>query len=77
MGKVGLVSSGGLKTVRKYAVIGILVMAAIVTPPDIITQVILFVVVYGLYELSIFLVRRVEKKRDQDSDLDDADEADE
>ena len=62
---------------RKYAVIGILVMAAIVTPPDIITQVILFVVVYGLYELSIFLVRRVEKKRDQDSDLDDADEADE
>ena len=77
MGKVGLVSSEGLKTVRKYAVIGILVMAAIVTPPDIITQVILFVVVYGLYELSIFLVRRVEKKRDQDSDLDDADEADE
>jgi sec-independent protein translocase protein TatC len=77
MGKVGLVSSDGLKTVRKYAVIGILVMAAIVTPPDIITQVILFVVVYGLYELSIFLVRRVEKKRDQDSDLDDADETDE
>ena len=68
MGKVGLVSSDGLKTVRKYAVVGILVMAAIVTPPDIITQVILFVVVYGLYEVSIFLVRRVETKRAKDID---------
>ena len=69
MGKVGLVSSDGLKTVRKYAVVGILVMAAIVTPPDIITQVILFVVVYGLYELSIYLVRRVERQRDLEDDL--------
>jgi len=77
MGKVGLVSSDGLKTVRKYAIIGILVMAAVVTPPDIITQVILFVVVYGLYELSIFLVRRVERKRDEDSDLEDSDGTDE
>ena len=36
---------------------------ALVTPPDVITQVILVVVVYGLYEISIVLVRRVEKKR--------------
>ena len=71
MGKVGLVSSDGLKTVRKYAVVGILVMAAIVTPPDIITQVILFVVVYGLYEVSIYLVRRVETKRAKYNDTDD------
>ena len=73
MGKVGLVSSDGLRTVRKYAVVGILVMAAIVTPPDVITQVILFVVVYGLYELSIYLVRRVERQRD----LEDASSVDE
>jgi len=64
MGKAGLVSAVGLKAVRKYAVIGILVMAAIVTPPDVITQAILFVVVYGLYEISIQLVARVEKKRE-------------
>jgi sec-independent protein translocase protein TatC len=50
--------------VRKYAVVGILVLAALVTPPDVITQAILFVVVYGLYEISIFLVRRVERKRE-------------
>ena len=63
MGKAGLVSSSGLRSVRKYAVVAILCLAAIVTPPDVITQVILFVVVYGLYELSIWLVRRVEKQR--------------
>ena len=65
MGKAGLVSSDGLANVRKYAVVAILVVAALVTPPDVITQVILFVVVYGLYEISILLVRRVEKKREQ------------
>lgn len=63
MGKAGLVSAEGLKSVRKYAVVGILALAAVVTPPDVITQVILFVVVYGLYEVSIRLVARVEKQR--------------
>ena len=63
MGKAGLVSAVGLKAGRKWAIVGILTLAALVTPPDVITQVILFVVVYGLYEISIFLVARVEKKR--------------
>jgi sec-independent protein translocase protein TatC len=65
MGKAGLVSAEGLGNVRKYAVVGILILAALVTPPDVITQVILFVVVYGLYEISIMLVRRVERKREE------------
>jgi len=65
LGKAGLVSSEGLGNVRKYAVVAILLLAALVTPPDVITQVILFVVVYGLYEISIFLVRRVETKREE------------
>jgi len=64
MGKAGLVSAEGLRNVRKYAVVGILVLAALVTPPDVITQVILFVVVYGLYEISIQLVKRVERQRE-------------
>ena len=65
MGKAGLVSAKGLGEVRKYAVVAILVLAAIVTPPDVVTQGILFVVVYGLYEISIVLVRIVEKKREE------------
>ncbi|MFO6463716.1 twin-arginine translocase subunit TatC [Jannaschia sp. KMU-145] len=65
MGMAGLVSAEGLGNMRKYAVVGILVLAALVTPPDVITQVILFVVVYGLYEISIQLVRMVESRRDK------------
>lgn len=67
MGKAGLASSRGLRAVRKYAIVGILVVAAIVTPPDVTTQLILFAVVYGLYEISIFLVQMVEKKKDAEA----------
>jgi sec-independent protein translocase protein TatC len=63
MGKVGLVSANGLANTRKYAVVGILTLAAIATPPDVVSQVILFAVVYGLYEISIVLVRMVERQR--------------
>jgi len=63
LGKAGLVSAQGLSDVRKWAVVGILTLAALVTPPDVVTQVILFTVVYGLYEISIQLVRLVERQR--------------
>ena len=65
MGTAGLASSRGLRQVRKYAVVGILVVAALVTPPDVTTQLILFVVVYGLYEISIHLVAAVERRKDR------------
>ncbi|QMU57778.1 MAG: twin-arginine translocase subunit TatC [Boseongicola sp.] len=90
MGKAGLVSARGLADMRKYAMVGILVLAALITPPDVVTQVILFTVVYGLYEISIQLVKRVERIRvetlreegvlDDDEDLygdDDEDASDE
>ena len=66
MGIAGLVSAEGLGNVRKYAVVGILVLAAVVTPPDVITQLILFTVVYGLYEISIWLVRLVERRKERE-----------
>jgi len=65
LGKAGLVSAEGLGNVRKWAVVGILTLAALVTPPDVITQIILFTVVYGLYEISIQLVRLVEIQRNR------------
>lgn len=78
MGKAGLVSAQGLKDTRKYAVVGILTLSALVTPPDVITQVILFVVVYALYEVSIQLVAIIERKRNEqlraEGLLDDEDE---
>lgn len=64
MGKAGLISSQALVSVRRYAILGILVLAAIVTPPDVVSQLLLFSVVYGLYEISILLIRRIEKSRE-------------
>ncbi|SOC19857.1 twin-arginine translocase subunit TatC [Rhodobacter maris] len=64
MGKAGLVSSAALSGVRKYAIVVILLVAAIATPPDVISQMMLFCAVYPLFEVSIQLVKRIEKKRE-------------
>jgi sec-independent protein translocase protein TatC len=64
MGKAGLASSRGLAGMRKYAIVVILIVAALVTPPDVMSQLILFFAVYPLYEVSIFMIRRIEKRRE-------------
>lgn len=64
LGKAGLVSATGLASVRRYAAVVILIMSAIVTPPDVVSQIVLFVVIFGLYEISIQLVARIERKRE-------------
>lgn len=64
LGKAGLVGSKGLSAMRKYAVVAILILAAVATPPDVISQIILFSAIYPLYEISIFLIRRIEKTRE-------------
>ncbi|MEM1159844.1 MAG: twin-arginine translocase subunit TatC [Pseudomonadota bacterium] len=83
MGRVGLLTSDQLSRGRKYAVVGIAAMAALVTPPDVISQFLLGIPVYILYEISIILVRRFEEKRaaedewDDDEDFEDDDLDDE
>lgn len=64
MGRAGLVTAKGLAGARRYAIVGILVVAAIVTPPDVMSQLILFFAVYPLYEVSIHLIRMHEKKNE-------------
>jgi sec-independent protein translocase protein TatC len=64
MGKAGLVTSRGLIGMRRYAIVLILVVAALVTPPDVMSQLILFSAIYPLYEISILLIRRIEKQRE-------------
>jgi len=62
MGRAGLVSSETLRKGRKYAIVGILAVAAFATPPDFISQIMLTVPVYGLYEISIWIVSVMERK---------------
>ncbi len=76
MGRVGIVTADGLATKRKYAIVGIAAMAAVLTPPDVISQIGLGAAVYLLYEISIHLVRAAERKRAaRDEDEADFDEA--
>ena len=64
MGKAGLITSRSLSRVRRYAIVAIILVAAVATPPDMMSQVILFCAIYPLYEISIFLVRRIERQKD-------------
>lgn len=64
LSRVGLVTPAFLRTYRKYAVVGILVVAAIITPsPDWMSQMLVFVPLMGLYELGIFVSARVQKQK--------------
>lgn len=63
MGRVGIVTAAGLKRKRKYAIVIIFIIAAILTPPDLMSQVGLAVPLLALYEISIITVGMVEKKR--------------
>lgn len=64
MGKAGMIGSAGLRATRRYAVVAILAVAAVVTPPDVASQLIMFFAVYPLYELSILLIARFERQRE-------------
>ncbi|PCH80130.1 MAG: twin-arginine translocase subunit TatC [Hyphomicrobiales bacterium] len=63
LGKAGIVSSAGLATKRKYAVVVAFIMAAVLTPPDPVSQIGLAVPTLLLYEISILCVRLIERKR--------------
>ncbi len=65
LGRAGLATSDGLKTKRKYAIVGTFAVAAFLTPPDPISQIGLALPTLILYEVSILCVRSVEKKRAQ------------
>jgi sec-independent protein translocase protein TatC len=65
LGRLGIITSQWLKEKRRYAIVIVFVIAAVLTPPDIISQFALAVPTLLLYELSIFAVRIVEKKRDK------------
>lgn len=86
LARVGLATAAGMAAKRKYAIVGVFIVAAIFTPPDPLSQVSLAVPILVLYEISILMAKMVEKKRaqaeaeddfnlDADEDLDDGDDA--
>lgn len=63
MTKLGVMSSDFLKKYRKHAIIAILILSALITPPDLISQVIVGIPILILYEIGIVVSKRVERQR--------------
>ena len=67
LGRVGIVTAKQLSGMRRYAIVGIFAVAAVITPPDAFSMLSLAFPLWGLYEISILCVRLIEKKRDRET----------
>lgn len=65
LSKVGLITPEFLRSYRRHAIVVILVLAAVITPPDVIDQLIVFVPLYLLYEISIFISRKAVRQMEE------------
>jgi sec-independent protein translocase protein TatC len=68
LAKAGIVTSKYLKSVRKYAILIILIVSGIITPPDMLSQIICAIPLILLYEISILLCRSVERKEKKEEE---------
>ena len=66
MTRIGLLNPEFLIKYRKHAIVGILILSAIITPPDIISQVIVSIPIFILYEIGIFISKRVAKNSEDE-----------
>ena len=64
LAKVGLMSPDFLRRNRKYAIVIILILAGVITPPDVISQIICTIPLWLLYEISIWLTAKVQKEKE-------------
>jgi len=65
LGALGIVTSAALKSARRIAILFIFIVAAILTPPDVVSQVMLALPLLALFQISILIVRLVEKKAER------------
>ena len=65
LSKMGLITDDFMRAYRKHSIVIILVIAALVTPPDIMTQIIIGIPIYFLYEMSIYIAARQTRKREK------------
>lgn len=63
LSKIGIITPGFLRKYRKHSIVGVLILSAIITPPDFISQVIVSIPIIILYEVGIIIAARVEKAR--------------
>jgi sec-independent protein translocase protein TatC len=66
LAKIGLIGPAFLRNNRRQAIVVILIVAAIITPPDVVSQTLVTIPLYGLYEASIIVVARVQRQREKE-----------
>ena len=62
--KVGIVTPEILRTYRKYSLVAVLILSAVITPPDVASQIIVSIPILILYEISIFISKSITKKQE-------------
>lgn len=67
LAKMGLINAAFLKKYRRYAILIIVIVAAIVTPPDAGSQILVSIPLLILYEVGVLITKRVEKKDQTES----------
>ena len=63
--KIGLVTPTFLKTYRRHAIIILLILSAVITPPDVVSQILICIPLTILYEISIYISKRVHKRNEE------------
>lgn len=77
LSRLGVLKPEVLAKARKYAILAVFLIAAIITPPDVLSQIMTAIPMLGLYELSIFVSRIAVKKRAAEGDEDEDEDEDE
>lgn len=75
LGQIGVVTSEMLRKGRRFAILGVCVVAALVTPPDPLSMIAMAVPLMALYEVAVLSVRLIEKRRKPDDDSGDTADA--
>lgn len=63
---IGLITSESMRQYRKVAVVALLVFAAIITPPDVVSQILIFIPCYALYEYGITIAKHIEARKEKE-----------
>ncbi|MDP8996890.1 MAG: twin-arginine translocase subunit TatC [Pseudomonadota bacterium] len=70
LGQIGIVSQEMLKKGRRFALVGVAILAGIITPPDPISMITMVVPLFALYEVAVFAVGFIERRRKAKADKD-------
>ena len=65
--RLGIITAAFLKKYRKHSFVAVLILSAVITPPDLFTQIVVSIPILLLYEFGIMLAKRIEKKRFKES----------